>query len=252
MLRRQKRGSFSIIATIPTRNVIRIVTLFLVLAFAIVIYQTLHLEQWLSPKSLASNIDTLRELDDGFGSFGPAVFFALASVAIVLNVPTAFIIAIAAVLYGAVGATIIGTFSFSLAIILMYIIAKTLDKGITKRIVKKYMPRTSRYICETDLHAIICLRLIFFALPPINWMLAILCTQFSTYFWGSLIGALPNIVAFSWLGGTFVDVIQKGRSIWFWNTPELIAPTVLGIFLTVCSVFLRKKQLAQRAQKNNN
>ena len=155
-------------------------------------------------------------------------------------------------LYGAVGATIIGTFSFSVAIILMFIIAKTLDNGITKRIIEKYMPRMSRYIRETDLHAIIYLRLIFFALPPINWMLAILCTKFSTYFWGSLIGALPNIVAFSWLGGTFVDVIREGRSIWFWNTPELIAPTVLRIFLTACSIFLRKKQLAKRAQENNN
>ncbi|MBL4607884.1 MAG: VTT domain-containing protein [Pseudomonadales bacterium] len=175
----------------------------------------------------------------------------MSSIAIVLNIPTAIIISIAAVLYGSLGAIVLGTLSFSLAIILMYVIAKVLDQGITARIVKKYMPRTNRYISETDLHAIIYLRLIFFALPPINWMLAILCTRFSTYFWGSLIGAFPNVIAFSWLGGTLVEVIREGRSIWFWNTPELITPTVVGISLTLLSIFLRKRQAANQSNKSN-
>ena len=195
---------------------------------------------------MAGNIDQLRELEAGFGFLGPAIFFFSASIAIVINIPTAIIIAIAAVIYGPVGATILGTLSFALAILLMYFIAKVADQGFTKRIVEKYMPRTNRYIQDTDLHAIIYLRLIFFALPPINWMLAILCTQFSTYFWGSIIGALPNIVLFSWLGGTMVEVIREGRSLWFWNTPELIAPIILGISLTVISTLLRKKQAEQQ------
>ncbi|MBV1872663.1 MAG: VTT domain-containing protein [Gammaproteobacteria bacterium] len=208
---------------------------------AFIAYQMLDVGQWLSVKALATNIDKLRGFEAEFGFLGPAVFFVVASIAIVINVPTAIVIAIAAMIYGPFGAIILGTLCFSLAIVIMFYIAKVADQGLIKRIIEKYLPRTNNYIQDTNLHTIINLRLIFFALPPINWMLAILCTRFSSYFWGSVIGALPNIVVFSWLGGTLVEVIREGRSLWFWNTPELIAPTALGISLAILSILLKKK-----------
>lgn len=172
---------------------------------------------------------------------GPLVFYLLASIIIVLNVPTALVIAIAAVLYGPVGAIVLGTLSFSTAIILMYFIAKQLNQGLTQKLVQKYLPRTHQYIQSTGLRTIIYLRLIFFALPPVNWMLAIMCTQLQNYFWGSLIGAFPNIIVFSWLGGALIETIRLNRSLLFWNNPDLTAPTLLGLFLVLSSLLLRKK-----------
>lgn len=222
-------------------RIFKITVIALVIGAFVILYQHTLVGQWLNPRLLASKIDQLRQWEHQLGMLGPLVFYLLASIIIVLNVPTALVIAIAAVLYGPVGAIVLGTLSFSTAIILMYFIAKQLNQGLTQKLVQKYLPRTHQYIQSTGLRTIIYLRLIFFALPPVNWMLAIMCTQLQNYFWGSLIGAFPNIIVFSWLGGALIETIRLNRSLLFWNNPDLTAPTLLGLFLVLSSLLLRKK-----------
>ena len=203
-------------------------------------YQYFELREWLNPYLLADKIDDLRKMEAGLGHAGPLAFFVIGTFIIVLNVPTVLIIAIAAVIYGPSGAFILGTLCFCAAISIIFLISKLLGQGFLQRLIQRYMPRTNQYIQDTDLRAIIYLRLIFFALPPVNWMLGILSTKFSTYFWGSLIGALPNLLMFSWLGGTLVELIRKNQSLLFWQSPELAAPAIFGIAITVASLILKK------------
>ena len=212
----------------------------LALTFCVYAYQYFDLKQWLNPILLANKIESLRTLEANLGLAGPIAFFFIGTVIIVLNVPTVLIIAIAAVIYGPIGAFVLGTLCFCAAISIIYVISKMLGQSFLQGLMQRYMPRTNQYIQNTDLRAIIYLRLIFFALPPINWMLGILSTQFSTYFWGSLIGALPNLVMFSWLGGTLVELIRKNQSLLFWQSPELAAPAIFGITITITSLVLKK------------
>lgn len=227
---------------LPLR-LLRFLIALLVLSALVYVYQTTALGHWLSPQVLASKIDQLRLWEQQLGVWAPVAFYLGASLIIVLNVPTALVIAIAAALYGPLGAIVLGASSFATAIVLMYFIAKSLSQGLAQNLMSKYLPRFHNYLQGTNLRAIIYIRLIFFALPPVNWMLAILCTEFRSYFWGSLLGAFPNIVVFSWIGGTLIETIRQNRSLLFWNNPELVTPTLVGVAFLVGSLLLRKIKL---------
>lgn len=237
------RQRFAVITRLFQPRLAKFFIFVLILIGFVSAYQHSALGYWLSPQVLASRIDQLRLWQQQLGGLGPLAFYLAASLVIVLNVPTALVIAIAAVLYGPLGAIVLGTTSFASAIALMYVIAKSLNQGLAQRLVSRYLPRFHNYLQGTNLRAIIYIRLIFFALPPVNWMLAILCTEFRSYFWGSLLGAFPNIVVFSWIGGTLIETLRQNRSLLFWKNPELITPTLVGVAFIVGSILLRKIKL---------
>ena len=94
------------------------------------------------------------------------------------------------------------------------------------------LQRLERQMHHRSMMAVIHMRLLFFALPPVNWFLAVIQIGFRDYWLGTLLGSLPKIALFAWVGGAIFGPLAKGH-ILHWYAPQFWLPPVAGVVLSL-------------------
>jgi uncharacterized membrane protein YdjX (TVP38/TMEM64 family) len=186
---------------------------------------------YFSATQIGNTVEQLRQLQSQVTFLGPLPFCFMGTILIVANVPTVLIILLASLLFPIWQTIVISTLCFALSISLIYLIANYFSGPWSHAILDRYTPRIQKYISQNEFYSVLQIRLIFFALPPINWLLGMMNLNFSAFFWGSVLGALPNIVFWGWLSGTVVELLVAGQSLDPRQSPELWAPVIFSISL---------------------
>lgn len=212
-------------------DVLRFLLLIVGLILLAVVYRIMHISDYLEGVGLLGLIQNIRNLNDDLGIWGPITFWLLGSAAIVVNIPTVIIIAIAAVVYGVVGAIIQGTLCLLTASLLIFVIAQGLGKDYLTKLFHRHTRRFDDYVQHNGLLTVVYVRLVFFALPPANWLLGVMNLRLSEYFLGTLLGGMPHILIWSWAGGAAVGILVGNKGWNIWTAPQLLLPLLFGLFM---------------------
>ena len=99
--------------------------------------------------------------------------------------------------------------------------------------VLKTLPKKALSLVTHNLfRSVLYTRLIMFALPPSNWMLATLPIQARDFVLASTVGGLPHIIVWSSLGPRVINDVLAAKPGW-WYSPEMIFIASYGMVLTL-------------------
>ncbi len=166
--------------------------------------------------------------------------------AILINIPAAFVVVLAAAMYGALPAVPLGILALNTATIPIYFLGQYLGRDFIQQIFGGILRRLERQMHHRSMLAVIHIRLLFFALPPANWFLAVIQIGFWDYWLGTLLGSLPKIALFAWVGGAIFGPLAKGQAL-HWYAPQFWLPPVAGVVLSLTLRYVDKVFLAKRA-----
>jgi uncharacterized membrane protein YdjX (TVP38/TMEM64 family) len=90
---------------------------------------------------------------------------------------------------------------------------------------------------------------LFFALPPVNWFLAVMYLRFRDLTLGTLLGSLPKIVLSAWLGDVVIDKLAYHPEQLHWYSPELLTPMLAGVVLSLLLRLADRRWITPRAEQ---
>jgi uncharacterized membrane protein YdjX (TVP38/TMEM64 family) len=143
--------------------------------------------------------DQIAERMRASGTTGIGLFIAAFSLGSLTQVPgTVFLVAALAV-YGGVRGAIVGTIGAIVACTFSFLVVRITGRWILESkslaVFAKYAP----YIERQPIRAIVFLRLIFGASPPVNWALALSAVRTREFLVGTVLGIVPNLAVYIWL-----------------------------------------------------
>lgn len=175
---------------------------------------------------LGSAIRDVRGYDRALGWLGPPLYWLAGTLAIIVNIPAIIVITVAAVIYGTGTAIFLGLACLVSAAWCIHFIGHKIARRLVGRLFARHMPRLESHFARSGLATVIYARLAFFALPPVNWALAIMNIRARDYVLGTAIGGLPHVLAWAWVTGTAAELLARGQSL---ERPAgLMVPLLLG------------------------
>ncbi|GEM_PF-707751 len=214
-------------------SVIRFIILIIIVAGTIIIFRTTDINQYFTQARINDAIASIRSFESQFGVFGPIMFFLIGTLAIVINVPTIFIIWFAVMTYGTWGGIVEGVLCLNASSLAIYGISRLLGRDFIYSVFGRRFAKIEDRFEQGGLMMVIYIRLIFFMLPPVNWFLGLVNLKFTDFFWGTLLGTFHNLVINAWIAGVGIKIIMEGRSLMVWESPELAPPLIIGLLIFV-------------------
>jgi uncharacterized membrane protein YdjX (TVP38/TMEM64 family) len=212
-------------------------------------YWALGLGRYTDLQQFGTHLAALRAWQAQAGWLGMTEF-ALAGIAvIVLNVPCVMVVLAAAALYGALGGIVMGVLTLNVAAVLIYLMGRHLGREAVMRVFGRTMQRVEQHFGDRGLISVIHLRLLFFALPPVNWFLAVMNLRLRDLALGTFIGSFPKIVLYAWLGDVVIEKLAFHPERLHWYSPELLAPMLGGIALSLMLRFADRRWITPRAEQ---
>ncbi len=228
---------------------LRVALVLLVLVALAYGYHALDLGRLADRQQIGAHLAALRLWQANAGLWGMAEFALAGTAVIVLNVPCVLVVLAAAALYGALGGIVMGIITLNLASVLIYLIGRHLGRATIMRIFGRAMHPVERHFGNRGLISVIHLRLLFFALPPVNWFLAVMNLRLRDLTLGTLLGSLPKIVLYAWLGDAVIDKLAHHPEQLHWYSPELLTPMLAGIVLSLLLRFADRRWITPRAER---
>ncbi|MFZ5534274.1 MAG: TVP38/TMEM64 family protein [Pseudomonadota bacterium] len=212
-------------------------------------YHALDLGRLADRRQIGAHLAELRLWQAEAGLWGMAEFALAGTAVIILNVPCVLVILAAATLYGALGGIVMGIVTLNLASVLIYLIGRHLGRAMIMRVFGRAMHPMEHHFGNRGLISVIHLRLLFFALPPVNWFLAVMNLRLRDLTLGTLIGSLPKIALYAWLGDVVIDKLAYHPEQLHWYSPELLTPMLAGIVLSLLLRFADRRWISPRAEQ---
>jgi uncharacterized membrane protein YdjX (TVP38/TMEM64 family) len=228
---------------------VRVALVLLVLGALAYGYHALDLGRLADRQQMGAHLAELRLWQAEAGLWGMAEFALAGTAVIILNVPCVLVILAAATLYGALGGIAMGIVTLNLASVLIYLIGRHLGRAMIMRVFGRAMHPVERHFGHRGLISVIHLRLLFFALPPVNWFLAVMNLRLRDLTLGTLIGSLPKIALYAWLGDVVIDKLAYHPEQLHWYSPELLTPMLAGIVLSLLLRFADRRWISPRAEQ---
>ena len=214
-------------------TIIKFVLFGLIIATTVVLYKLFNLDEVSGLQGASQVIGEGRQWAQESGAFGLLLFFCAGLTAILLNIPTAIVIFVASALYGTATAFFLGFFLFNIATTCIYFIGKRLGRDFIILFFGRSIGRLEKHFANRGLITVLHLRLLFYAVPPLNWFLSVMNLSYREFFLGTLIGGIPKTFIYAWLGGVLFTVIaEKGSDISHYYF-ELSIPFVASIVLSL-------------------
>jgi uncharacterized membrane protein YdjX (TVP38/TMEM64 family) len=212
-------------------------------------YYMLDLGRYVDRQQIGAHLTVLRLWRAEAGILGMIEFAAAGVAFIVLNVPCALIVLAAAALYGALGGIFLGILTLNIATILIYLIGRHFGRAAVMRVFGRAMHPVERHFGNRGLISVIHLRLLFFALPPVNWFLAVMNLRLRDLALGTLIGSLPKIIVYAWLGDVLIDKLAYHPDQLHWYSPEVLTPMLAGVVLSLLLRVVDRFWISPRAEQ---
>lgn len=230
-------------------TLLRILLAFIFLLVLVAAYWSLDLGRFTDREQFGAQLAALRAWQLHSGWLGMTEF-AMAGVAvIVLNVPCVLVVLAAAALYGALGGIVMGMITLNVASVIIYLVGQHLGRVAVIRVFGRVMRRVEAHFGNHGLISVIHLRLLFFALPPVNWFLAVMNLRLRDLALGTLIGSFPKIVLYAWLGDVVIEKLAFHPEQLHWYSPELLAPMLAGIGLSLMLRWVDQRWITPRAEE---
>lgn len=214
-------------------RVLRFTALIGLAAAGVWLYTSLDLGRLGRAEGLVEAVRAARFWGESYGYAAAVSLVAIGVGLIILSVPPVIVIIAASAVYGPIGGIVLGGAAFYLAAVIIYFLGQALGRGVVARVFRRTLPRLERRFEGRGLMTVIHMRLLFFGMPPVNWLLAVMNLKFRDFLLGTFLGALPKVLLFGYLGGViFTALTQKGAAL-SWHSPELFLPVVAGIVLSL-------------------
>ena len=186
-------------ATLPSA-VIKIISLVVIVAVGIGVFQFTGLGQYLKP-------ETLRAYIQSFGKVAPAVYVFLYCIGPVLFVPGAILSLAGGLAFGALWGTALTVFGATIGATLAFFVARSLGRDFVERLLKGRFKLLDEAAGRHGLKVIVFLRLI--PLVPFNaldYAAGLSKIGVRDYILGTLIGIIPGTFAYVYLGSSLVNI----------------------------------------------
>ena len=186
-------------ATLPSA-VIKIISLAVIVAVGIGVFQFTDLGQYLKP-------ETLRAYIQSYGKVAPAVYVFLYCIGPVLFVPGAILSLAGGLAFGALWGTVLTVFGATIGATLAFFVARSLGRGFVERLLKGRFKLLDEAAGRHGLKVILFLRLI--PLVPFNaldYAAGLSKISVRDYVLGTFIGIIPGTFAYVYLGSTLVNI----------------------------------------------
>jgi uncharacterized membrane protein YdjX (TVP38/TMEM64 family) len=188
---------------------------------------TLLLGAWLMRAAAPGGIEDVGALRDWISSYGllaPAVFVLIYAAALVLLAPAVPFVVLAALLFGPWGGSAANLVAGLLGMTVAFLLAHRVARETVERLVPEPVRERVRvFLDRFGTLAIVLLRLLPFPLGATSFALGLAPIGFRPYFVATLIGTVPNTVAYTWVFSRLGEtVLREG-----FHPKDLTAPGVL-------------------------
>ena len=230
-------------------TLLRVMLALILLVVLVVAYRSLDLGRFTDREQFGAHLAALRGWQLQAGWLGMTEFALAGITVIILNVPCVLVVLAAAALYGALGGIMMGVLTLNVASVIIYLVGRHLGRAAVMRVFGRIMQRVEAHFGNHGLISVIHLRLLFFALPPVNWFLAVMNLRLRDMVLGTLIGSFPKIVLYAWLGDVVIEKLAFHPERLHWYSPELLTPMLAGIGLSLMLRVVDQRWITPRAEQ---
>jgi len=210
---------------------IRFLTLMAVIAALAVLSRSLPFEFGFSRDGLRELVDFLRAQSREWGVLGPAAIVVFGVAGVLLNVPTVLVLIAVSLIYGPLITIVLTVVYWTIACYGLYFIGQRLGQAFVARCFRLLPKQAAERINGNGFRTVLYLRLMMFAVPPLNWALATLDVSREGYVLASVVGGLPHIILWSVLGPRAIQRMLDAQPGW-WHAPEILILALSGMVMT--------------------
>jgi len=162
------------------------------LAGGYLLFTTSGVADQLDPDALA------RRLRDA-GPAGIALFLIAFSLGELTQVPATVFFVTAMGVYGLATGLVLAAVGASVACTFAFLVVRVTGRWVLETRSLEFFTHYAPYIETQPVRAVVFLRLIFGASPPVNWALALTPISIRDFLVGTVVGLTPNVAAYAWL-----------------------------------------------------
>jgi len=190
------------------------------------LYRFTALNEWITPQALEAILNAS-------GFWAPAVFMALEALAITLFVPASILVILAAGLFGAYWGFLYAWIGAWVGAGCAFWVGRTLGREFVAAMIGERLKKYDDVIEQNGFTAVLYIRLLNAPFTPMNYGLSLTKVHFKDFFFGTGLGIMVSIFAFTFFSGMLRDAWISGR----WS--DLVSLKVLfGVILYVFSFFI--------------
>jgi uncharacterized membrane protein YdjX (TVP38/TMEM64 family) len=215
------------------KNRLKIVVFLIVVLSIVLVFFYTDVSEYLSPERLKNYLALA-------GPYAPLIFISAFVAGFFLRIPGFIFIILGAFVFERIPAIIYSLIAISVGTSLTFITARFFLRDTVSNIQIKGVKGLSEKITQRGFFTVVLLRLLFFLIPPLNWVLGLTSVKYRDYLLGTILGVAPGVLIFSLVFGDIgkVDFSTGIRDY------RLFLPSMAGILLLaaffLCKRFLRK------------
>lgn len=195
--------------------------IFLVLILAIVLtVLSTDISRHLSPENLKNYLLLS-------GRYAPFIFIAAFIAGFYLRIPGFIFMILGAIVFGRRHAILFSFIAITAGTTLTFFTARFFLRDTVSQMQIRGVKGLNEKVVRRGFVTVLLLRLIFFLLPPLNWMLGVTKVKYRDYLFGTILGVTPGVLIFALVFGDVgkVDFSSGVRDY------RLFLPSLAGIFL---------------------
>ena len=174
------------------------------------------------------------------GPYGPLIFISAFIAGFFLRIPGFIFIILGAIVFGRLPAVIYSFIAIAAGTSFTFFIARFFLRDVVSKMEIRGVKGLDEKITQRGFLTVLLLRLIFFLMPPVNWVLGITGVKYRDYLLGTVIGVAPGVLIFSLVFGDIGEIhLSSGIRDFRPFLPTLLGLLLLGLFPLV-KRYLRK------------
>jgi uncharacterized membrane protein YdjX (TVP38/TMEM64 family) len=193
-------------------------------------------------------VDGMRRLTEPYGVLAPAAFVVVCVLTLLLHMPGGMVIAIGALLFGAVRGFVYGFVGIIVGTTLIFLLVRYVARdAIATRLglrFKRFRDLDTRLASE-GFRVVVLLRLVLFLAPPLNYAIGATSVRFRSHLAGTAIGVLPGLAGTVYLA----DAIANAQSLRDLLAPEFIVPALLMLSVVASAAWFGRGLLRGAAPR---
>ena len=201
------------------------------IAAGIYLYHYTDYARYVTKDTVSGTIDSIRLFVSDLGLLGSTVFAIAGCLAITINIPSFFVIVFAVIIFGGLAGAVVSAISIYMATTLIYFAAQLLGKEFVHWAFGARLRKIEDHLNEKGLMTVVYVRLLFFMLPPVNWLLSLTNIRYRDLLLGTLLGTAHMIILSAWVSDMVIDLTKAGQSLNPFKTPELLLPGTIGVVI---------------------